>query len=319
MELILTHSNADFDALASLLAAAHLFPGAYPVLPQRLNRNVRDFLALYRGTVAFLRTEELPREPVTCLILVDTQQVPALPFPLGPFSPRVEIFDHHPLSRSLEENERYTGGNVGATVTLLGIRLMERGKMLSPLEATLLLLGIYEDTGSLSYPGTASEDLRCAAWLLEQGANLYILNEFLNRPLREDQLRVYNQLVNTAQVQEIHGWPIVVAWAESEGYVEEISTLAHRLMDLYDPAALFLVVQMGGMVQVVARSANLGDQYLPLPTVLQGENQYWPVGFTTRTVGGENKHSVVQLQQLVEDALREQLRHLLLRPLELQL
>ncbi len=39
--------------------------------------------------------------------------------------------------------------------------------------------------------------------------------------------------------------------------------------------------------QVVARSANLGDQYLPLPTVLQGENQYWPVGFTTRTVGGE--------------------------------
>lgn len=256
MELILTHSNADFDALASLLAAAHLFPGAYPVLPQRLNRNVRDFLALYRGTVNFVRVEELPREPVARLILVDTQQVPALPFPLGPLSPQVEIFDHHPLSRPLEENERYTGGNVGATATLLGIRLMERGRMLTPLEATLLLLGIYEDTGSLSYPGTTSEDLRCAAWLLEQGANLYILNEFLNRPLREDQLRVYNQLVNTTQVYEIHGWPVVVAWAESEGYVEEISTLAHRLMGLYDPAALFLVVQMGGMVQVVARSSG---------------------------------------------------------------
>ncbi len=254
MELILTHSNADFDALASLLAAAHLFPGACPVLPQRLNRNVRDFLSLYRGTIAFMRPEELPREPVARLILVDTQQVPALPFPLGPFPPQVEIFDHHPLSRPLEENEHYTGGDVGATVTLLGMRLMERGRMLAPLEATLLLLGIYEDTGSLSYPGTTSEDLRCAAWLLEQGANLYILNEFLNRPLREDQLRVYNQLVNTTRVYEIHGWPVVVAWAESEGYVEEISTLAHRLMDLYDPAALFLVVQMGGMVQVVARS-----------------------------------------------------------------
>jgi len=254
MELILTHSNADFDALASLLAAAYLFPGALPVLPQRLNRNVRDFLALYRGTISFRRVEELPREPVTRLILVDTQQIPALPIPLGPFSFPVEILDHHPLSRPLEENERYTGGNVGATVTLLGIRLMERGKVLSLLEATLLLLGIYEDTGSLSYPGTTPEDLRCAAWLLDQGASLHILNEFLNRPLREDQLRVYNQLVNTSQVYEIHGWPVVVAWAESEGYVEEISTLAHRLMDLYDPAALFLVVQMGGMVQVVARS-----------------------------------------------------------------
>jgi len=254
MDLILTHANTDFDALASLLAAGRLFPGALPVLPQRLNRNLRDFLALYQDPLPFVRVEDLPREPVRRIVLVDTQQLPALPRSLGPFQSQIEILDHHPLARPLAENERYTGGNVGATVTLLIGRLIERGESFSPLEATLLLLGIYEDTGSLSYPGTTSEDLRCAAWLLEQGANLHIVAEYLDGPLSEGQLEIFNQLVATAEVREIHGWPIVLASAHVQGYVEEISSLAHRLMDLYDPAALFMVVQLGETVQLVARS-----------------------------------------------------------------
>lgn len=254
MELVLTHSNADFDALASLLAASRLFPGTLPVLPQRLNRNLRDFLSLYEDSLPFVNAEDLPDEPVTRIILVDSQQVPALPCPQGPFTPQVEILDHHPLNRPLEENERYTGEQVGATVTMLLPRLIERGELLSPLEMTLLLLGIYEDTGALCYPVTTPEDLRCAAWLLEQGANLHIVSTFLSRPLTDPQLQVYNQLIGTATVREIGSWSIVIASAEVEGYVEEISTLAHHLMDLYDPAALFLVVQLGGTVQLVARS-----------------------------------------------------------------
>lgn len=256
MELILTHSNTDFDALASLLAASRLFPSAVPVLPQRINRNLHDFLTLYRAELPFMKMEvlEAERELVTRIILVDTQQVPSLPYPVGPFPPQIEILDHHPLSRPLEENERYEGALLGATVSLLLPRLIERGEKFSPVELTLLLLGIYEDTGSLAYPGTTPEDLRCAAWLLEQGASLQILSEFLNRPLSEAQLQIYNQLVSTAVVYEMYGWPIVVAEARVRGYVEEISTLAHRLGDLYDPAALILVVQLGGTVQLVARS-----------------------------------------------------------------
>ena len=32
-------------------------------------------------------------------------------------------------------------------------------------EATLLLLGIYEDTGAFTFGGTTARDLRAAAWL----------------------------------------------------------------------------------------------------------------------------------------------------------
>jgi tRNA nucleotidyltransferase (CCA-adding enzyme) len=79
MELILTHSNTDFDALASQMAATRLYPGALAALNPQLNENVREFAALYREELPFVRMSDLPREPVTRLILVDTSTVPRLP------------------------------------------------------------------------------------------------------------------------------------------------------------------------------------------------------------------------------------------------
>ncbi|MFN3928872.1 MAG: hypothetical protein ACK4OK_04480, partial [Thermoflexus sp.] len=71
--LILTHENADFDAVAAQLAAAKLYPRAVPVLPRRVNRNVRAFLNLYGDQLPFLLPDELVRRPVAQVILVDAQ------------------------------------------------------------------------------------------------------------------------------------------------------------------------------------------------------------------------------------------------------
>jgi tRNA nucleotidyltransferase (CCA-adding enzyme) len=58
MRLILTHENADFDAVASLLAAAKLHPSATPLLPRRVNRNVDQFLTLYWDAFQFTRPSD---------------------------------------------------------------------------------------------------------------------------------------------------------------------------------------------------------------------------------------------------------------------
>lgn len=42
--IITSHLNADFDALASSLAASKLYPGAQIVLPGSQERDLRDFL-----------------------------------------------------------------------------------------------------------------------------------------------------------------------------------------------------------------------------------------------------------------------------------
>ncbi len=255
VQLILTHENTDFDGLASQLAAWKLYPQALPVLPRRPNRNLRDFLTLYWDELPYVRYEDLPRRPdVERIILVDTQ---TLVTPRGMTEDTVvQIIDHHPLSRDLPPNWTYSGEEVGASTTLLLERILTAGLTITPVEATLLALGIYEDTGSLAYPTTTSRDMRCATWLVEHGANLAVLSDFLHHPLTDQQLALYDALLDSAEAIDFAGHTVVVATATAEGYVEEISTLAHKIRDLYDPAGLFLLVDLGEHLQLVARSTT---------------------------------------------------------------
>ena len=162
--LILTHENADFDAVAAQLAAAKLDPGAIPVLSRRLNRNVQNFLTLYGNALPFVHPDQLTRKRIEKVTVVDTQSYGTVRG-MRPDTP-INIIDHHPLMKALEPHQHYTGEPLGATTSLLVEQMRELQTTLTPIEATLLALGIYEDTGSLVYGTTTARDLIAAAWLL---------------------------------------------------------------------------------------------------------------------------------------------------------
>jgi len=252
LHLILSHEQADFDAVASLYAASLLYPEAAPVLPQRLNRNVRGYLTLYGENFPFIARDAHTAKSIDQLTVVDSQS----PVTLKGFGPntQVNVIDHHPTEPDLDPSWDLQIEKVGATTTLLAEAVIEAGRDLSDIAATLMLLGIYEDTGSLSYPGTTARDVRAAAWLLDQGANLVIATEFLNQALSVEQQALFEQLLEGTVVSQIQGHQIVIAKGQAGGATDEISTLAHRLGDVYDADALFLVVGLDGRVQLVARS-----------------------------------------------------------------
>jgi tRNA nucleotidyltransferase (CCA-adding enzyme) len=254
IHLILTHEQADFDAVAALLAARLLEPHAHAILPHRLNRNVRAFLNLYGEDVPLEEVEALGKTPAEKVTLVDAQTLPSVRG-VGPQT-SVHIIDHHPLHRPLPEAWTSVMTDLGATTTLLVEALRERNGGLTVPAATLLLLGVYEDTGSLTYAGTTPRDVQAAAWLLEQGANLAVAADFLNHPLSREQHALYERLLEAAQMYEIQGLRIVVSTADAPSDVEEISTLAHKLRDLFDPEALFVLVDLHTHVQLVARSTT---------------------------------------------------------------
>ncbi len=252
MDAILTHENADFDALAALLGAKKIYPEALAILPRHLNGNVREFCALYGEALAFTRPEDLPRQHFREILVVDTQGVPSA---RGYHKDtRVRIVDHHPLTRDLKPGTTFAGGQAGATTTLFVEEIREKEIALGEIEASLLLLGIYEDTGSLCFTTTTARDAHAAAFLLEQGANLGIVNDFLHHPLNAAQRKLYQQLLECIETIDIAGHAIAIAAARADGYVEEVSTLAHQLRELYDPAALFVLVKMDDHIQLVARS-----------------------------------------------------------------
>jgi len=252
VKLILTHDNADFDAVAAQLAAHKLDPAAVPVLPRRLNYNVRDFLTLYRSALPYVEAADLPREPVESVTVVDTQSVLTVRG-MRPQTP-ARIIDHHPPSESLPPHHTYFGDIVGATTTLLVEQIREAGISLTPIEATLLTLGIYEDTGSLLFGTTTARDIAAAAWLVTQGGDLDVVRRFLQHPLNEEQRELYELLLTHATIYEVQGHPVVIAGARIPHEVEHMATVAHKLRDLLEPEALFMLVQVGPRLQLVARS-----------------------------------------------------------------
>ncbi|MBI3242700.1 MAG: CBS domain-containing protein [Chloroflexi bacterium] len=246
--LILTHEQADFDAVASLWAAHRLHPSAIPVLPRRVNRNVRAFLNLYGDHFGFAETEDLPRQRVERVIVVDAQSASSV----KGMSAKTEItvIDHH---------AGQPDSGTGANTTLLAEQLAESLTPLSPVEATLLLLGIYEDTGSLTYLTTTPRDARAAAHLLEAGAQLEAAREFLHHPLTGGQRALYDQLLAAAETHLVNGQAVTISAIDGGETDEELSTLAHKLRDTLDPAALFVLVNLRGhepRVQLIARSTT---------------------------------------------------------------
>jgi len=254
MQVILTHEHADFDAVASLLAAHKLYPDAMPVLPRQMNRNVRDFTILHRDVLPFRHADEIPRERVDHAIVVDTQTFQPLRR-MGTHTTG-QFIDHHPKQEPLPAGWQFWGEETGSTTTLLVEQIAERRLSITPLEATLFLLGIYEDTGSLTYGTTTARDARCAAWLLEHDANLNVVNRFLHHPLTPEQRTLYQQLAESSHPYEFAGHSVIIATARAGQYVDEVSVLAHKLRDLYEPEGLFLLVDQGDRIQLVARSVS---------------------------------------------------------------
>ncbi len=254
MHLILTHEQADFDAVASLLAARLLHPDALAVLPRRLNRNVRAYLTLYGEQFPFEEFQDVPRGRVERLTLVDTQSSVSVKGVSK--NTRVNVIDHHPKADVLNPDWTLHLEEVGATTTVLVETLRQENITLDLVTATLFLLGIYEDTGSLSYASTTARDARAVAWLLEAGASLDIAATFLNHPLSPEQQQLFNALFEDAETLEIHGLSVVIASGVAGGMVDEISTLAHKLRDVFDPDGLLVLVALNGGIQLVGRSSS---------------------------------------------------------------
>lgn len=261
MHLVLTHEQADFDAIAALYASAAV-DGALPILPRRMNRNVRAFITLFGLEFSFVDPRDLPQGPIESVTLVDTQSLITLKGMSN--DTRVKIYDHHPQRSGTKDKKgkkipaewELMTLELGATSTYFVEVLQERGAVITPTQATLMLLGIYEDTGTLTYSRTTPRDVHAAAWLLEQGAELHSVTDFLNPPLSADQRDVYDRLVSNIETLEVNGHRVMLACADAANPAEEISTLAHKLRDLFDPDALFVLVQTSEGIRFVARSTT---------------------------------------------------------------
>jgi len=257
MEVISTHINADFDALASMVAVAKLYPKARHLFPGSQERNVREFLRETRFPFQPDRLKGFPFEAMTRLILVDVKRITRIG-PLRDIASRagldVHIYDHHPAHPKDVPASLEILREVGATTTILVDLLREQGAAVSPQEATLFALGIYEETGFLTFTSTTEADLEAAAFCVSRGANLALVSDFTRRELTPEHIALLNELIRSAETYTINGVRVVLSTASLDRYVGDLAMLTHKLRDMENINVLFTLVRMDNRIHLVARS-----------------------------------------------------------------
>jgi tRNA nucleotidyltransferase (CCA-adding enzyme) len=260
MEIITTHLNADFDAFSSMVAAKKLYPQAELVFPGGKEPGLSRFLDSGLFPFHELPISEIDLSRVSRLIVVDIKQASRI----GKLAelvdrPGVEVivYDHHPPKEGdIKGDEEHVEG-VGATSTIFVHLFKEKGVSLDPLEATVMALGIYEDTGFLTFPTTREDDLLAAAQLVASGANLEIVSRFLHRELTSEQFSLLNRMIASSEQRMISGHRVVISVLSSEEYIDELSLIVHRYVDMESIPVFFALVGISGAVCIVARSREL--------------------------------------------------------------
>ncbi|MBU0485991.1 MAG: CBS domain-containing protein [Proteobacteria bacterium] len=266
MEVITTHLNADFDGLASMIAAKKLYPNALMSFSGSQEKPLRDFLNRSAQTYKFERLKNIPLTQIKRLIIVDTRQ----PSRIGPFAeclknPGLEIhlYDHHPdapgdIKGNLEEIR-----NTGSTATIFTQIFQQKMIPLTEADATLLAMAIYEDTGSFTFDTTTPADLEAVAWLLKIGAELQTVSQFISHELTSHQVTLLHDLIKSATTYTIQGIDIVVSKINVPEYVDEFALIVRRFMTMENLNTLFAVAKMGDRIYLICRSripeVNVGE------------------------------------------------------------
>ncbi|TML51064.1 MAG: CBS domain-containing protein [Actinobacteria bacterium] len=304
--LVATHTNTDFDAFAAMLAARRLYPGAIVCLAGSLNRNVREFYRLHADELDFVvDASRLELDAVRRLIVVETVHASRLgelePVALDSAVDKV-VFDHHAADRpEWAPPENVIVSEDGAlTTTLVGV-LAEREVAVSPLEATVFALGIHEDTGSLTHATTTQRDAEALGWCLRHGAEQELLSRFLHTPLGEAERELLSALLDSLEAHEAAGVEVLVATAAAREYVEGVSNLAHKLVDVTDCAGLVVLVEMDGRIFAVTRSRVPELDAAALAAVLGG-------GGHAQAASAIYRGALDEAHRLVVDRLEEAVR-----------
>ncbi len=270
MQLVTTHKNTDFDALATAICATLLYPGAVPVLPKTINANVRAFLAIHKDVFETRTWDEIDPESVKRLIITDANAWNRLGR-IRSLQPRKDLeiilWDHHMEGGDIEADWRCQEPT-GAAITLMVRALKENAVQLTPIQATLFLAGLYEDTGSLMFPATTPEDAYAAAWLLENGADLKIVGTLLRPAYGEKQKDVLFKMLENADRKRINGYSISINKLPVKGHVGGLSLVVNMYRQILNVDAAFgIFTTPEERCMVIGRSDNVG---LDMGAVMRG-------------------------------------------------
>lgn len=270
MQVIATHRNTDFDALASLIGATILYPDAVGIVSKSVNSNVAQFLSTHKTAFDLVLPNEVNFEKVEKLIVVDTDQWRRL----GRVSQlkerddlEIDLWDHHMNGGDIKAGFCCQEA-IGATVTLLVREMKRREIELNALVSTVMLIGLYEDTGHLSYPSTTAEDAAAAAYLLANGADLNVASFFLNPPYEDVQRDILFDMIQATEKIKHNHLIIGISILRPDKKVPMLAAIVSMYRKIINADAVFVICANDEHSSTVIGRSQNGD-FIDVGKILQ--------------------------------------------------
>ncbi|SMC91873.1 nanoRNase/pAp phosphatase, hydrolyzes c-di-AMP and oligoRNAs [Desulfocicer vacuolatum DSM 3385] len=259
MRIATTHTNTDFDALASLVAATFLYPGTLAILPSQIRPNVRAFLSLHQDLFHIVPRKGFELDAVEQLVVVDANnwgRLDRMKELKNRDGLNIQIWDHHMKGGNIKANFLQIQ-NIGANVTQMLETMKARDCAFSPMHATLFLLGIYDDTGNLSYPSVTPRDAVITGFLLENGADLNVASAYLFSSFDDGQTDILTQMLGEDEVFSVGGFQVAVCNVGLECGSTMLAPVVTKYKEIKGVDAVFGVFQLDSHSSIViARSGH---------------------------------------------------------------
>ncbi|KAB3532529.1 CBS domain-containing protein [Alkaliphilus pronyensis] len=257
MRAIISHQNLDFDGLASMVACSKLYPNSSMFFTGKISEEVKRFVSLYKNVLPIKQAGKLSLDEVQELFIVDVNTSNRI----GKFkdlihkSVPITIIDHHTINTNSIDRATKTILPYGACTTILVKEIEEKNVTISEFEATLFALGIYSDTNCLTFTNTIYQDAEAVAFLLKNGANLLIVNEFLSVNLDEEQDQLFTSLLVNLETLDIKGYEVSLAVFKGDSFIGDLGTMCEKIMEIKSSDAVLLIVEMENRCYIVGRSS----------------------------------------------------------------
>jgi tRNA nucleotidyltransferase (CCA-adding enzyme) len=278
-----------------MIAAQKLYPEAVICPPGAMSRRVRDFMNHYGHLWKMQKPSKIPIDEVTLMVVVDTR----LRSRLGPFAAlvgrqdvEVHVYDHHPPTIDDIPANKMVYEHIGAAVTLFVERLCKERARISSEEATLFALGIYDDTGALTYEATTDRDIAAIGRLRQMDADMSMILARVEVSMPANERKLLDAMVENSSETYINGAKIVSSWAESEVYVEGLAIFVHKLKDYCDSHVTLVAVRCGKKTCLIVRS---------VPNVLNVKEFLTPYGGSGHLQAGSATLSEKDPQELLRE------------------
>lgn len=256
--IITSHINADYDALGSMLAAQKLYPDSVIVFPGSQEKNLRDFFISSAGYLFNMADpKSIDLSYVKKLVIVDTKQKNRLPHILPLLKKRdiiIDIYDHHPALKTDIKGDNEVIEKTGATTTLLSSIMQKKNIIPTPDEATIMAMGIYEDTGLFTYSSTTEQDLKQASFLLSCKAKLKTIADFVVKEIKSEQLVWLMKLLENMNFKTINGFKIHFSIITSAFYIPDLASIVQKIIKMENLDTFFAIVLMNNKVHIIARN-----------------------------------------------------------------